>query len=248
MPIAGGLGGGALHLQQGLALQTTLAVAGSGFQPRWDEHCTQTEPQSLPRRASRRSVGACEEERQPKGAGASACGCPWGCAIGLGAHTEESGKELRPGNKGTSNPVTLPRVLPEQVSIEPLITKINLLLFCSLLHKIVILSSLIASNLYAFPFQGVLSRASRRARFIPAACCPALISSAPPGPRAATPRDRGTAARVVAGRFPARSPVFNTGQQRESLRKDRQSLNQLWDCSAHAPFLLIPITDDLMKS
>lgn len=67
-------------------------------------------------------------------------------------NTWRSEAKNRPGNKGASNPVTLPRAFLEQVSIEPLITKINVLLFCSLLHKIVILSSVIASNLYAFPF------------------------------------------------------------------------------------------------
>lgn len=62
------------------------------------------------------------------------------------------GVRNEPGNKGSSNPVTLPRAFPEQISIEPLITKINVLLFCSLLYKIVILSSFIASNLYTIPF------------------------------------------------------------------------------------------------
>lgn len=49
-------------------------------------------------------------------------------SLELGEPVEECGRELRPGNKDASNPVTLPRALQEQVSIEPLITKINVFL------------------------------------------------------------------------------------------------------------------------
>lgn len=94
--------------------------------------------------------GVCKELWQPNHAGLGGCGCARSCEQPW--QTGQRSEKLEPGNKGSSNPVTSPRAFPEQISIEPLITKINVLLFCSLLYKIVILSSFIASNLYTIPF------------------------------------------------------------------------------------------------
>lgn len=77
-----------------------------------------------------------------------------GTELGAGnSLRNREGSKGKNWNQGIKTlPLTLSRAFQQQISIEPLITKIDVLLFCSFLNKIVILSSCTASNLSVFPF------------------------------------------------------------------------------------------------